>query len=239
MILSDRKRPRMLKNLCLLLLLAATALAQDWTIFVNNKPFKGYTSGSYQAFLLEAAPLAAMTSVGLEVDETGGKVRLKGEELPVVVQNGHLFVDARDLATRLGGRYNANKETNSVDIYLVAGKVASSGDAAPSAGILTINPKALLKDGQKHDGRSVQVRGVIQNWTGTHVDPNCSCYLYEKVATDWGWAYYSIDLVGPLLGKFKDGDWVVATGVFRYSGDVHSKIIVKKVDPSSGPKTRL
>ncbi|MBI3924375.1 MAG: hypothetical protein HY319_02430 [Armatimonadetes bacterium] len=105
--------------LAILLLLSISAGAESWSIFVNNKPFKGKVSGKPEAMQLDAAALTQCTSIGLQVDAAAGTVTLNGESVPTIAQNGALLVDAKELAKRVGGKYSVNRDLYSVDVYLM------------------------------------------------------------------------------------------------------------------------
>lgn len=110
------------------LLLLMVAQAQTWDIFVNNKPFKGQSTGGSSNLMLEAVPLIKMVKLDLRADAQA--VTLNGESVPSELKDGVLFVDAKKLAEMCGGKLTVNKEFNSIDVFLAAKPDTKPGPGA-------------------------------------------------------------------------------------------------------------
>ncbi len=196
----------------LIVLLCLCVRADGWTIFVNNRPFNGEKSGGPDKILLAADVLAACTDVGLKVE--GGQVTLKGEPFPCVMQGANLMVDARELATRVGGRYTVNKEMQSVDIYLLGNRPAADpGGAAVGAKCID-----LCKHPEKYVGKVVTVTGELmlhQNLTDEGIKAGWpSGYIRQTVKHDLGEGYYNVDVITGSRFQIKEGTTITVTGVF-------------------------
>jgi hypothetical protein len=105
--------------LFLVCLCCATVSAQQYEVFVNNRPFKGESMGSSNAILLEVEVLQEMVKFDLDIDPVAGTVSLDGEPISSEEKGGVLLVNAKELATQFGGRYSVNKDFNTIDIYLI------------------------------------------------------------------------------------------------------------------------
>lgn len=103
--------------LVILIALAGHAWGAKTEIYVNNKPFKGASSGPPTDLLLEAEPYFALAGGTYKFDAATGTATLDGSPIPVTVQGTRVFVRAREMASLVGGRYNANADLGTVDIY--------------------------------------------------------------------------------------------------------------------------
>lgn len=102
----------------LLLCLAGPTLAAPKTeIFVNNKPFRGASSGPAADLLLEAAPYFKLAGGEFKYDAETGLATLDGSPVEVTVVGEKVFVRAKEMASLVGGRYSVNAALGSVDIY--------------------------------------------------------------------------------------------------------------------------
>jgi len=115
-------RPTDLRRLAVLAVLAALLGSSSWAapgleIFINNKPFKGASSGSPGDLLLEADPYFQLAGGAFHFDVETGQATLDDSPIPVTVISGRAFVRAREMATRVGGKYSYNAALGSVDIY--------------------------------------------------------------------------------------------------------------------------
>lgn len=183
-------------------------------MYVNNKVFKGATSGSPEKLMLDATPLAASTNVGLQVE--GGQVTLNGEALPTEMQGEALMIDARDLAQRLGGRYSVNKDLQSVDIYLLGAKPA----ADTGGPVLDVSCYDLCRTPELFAGKMVRVRGPIVNATLRTDEQikagDAGCSIREVRRENGGPSYFIVNVyTNKRVTGYKDGTPITVTGVFR------------------------
>lgn len=103
-------------------LLAMLLAAPAWTapgvdIFVNNKPFKGASSGPPGDLMLEAGPYFALAGGDFVFDAATGQATLDGSPIPVTVVGQKVFVRAKEMVAQVGGKYSYNPDMKSVDIY--------------------------------------------------------------------------------------------------------------------------
>lgn len=116
--------------LFLFLTLFASSWAQEYQVFVNNKPFKGQSDGKPAAIMLEAEALKELVKFDLVVDREAGTATLDGEPVSTRTVGDVVLVDAKELANRSGGRYLVNSDLKTVDVYLML-KPARSGADGP------------------------------------------------------------------------------------------------------------
>ncbi len=86
-------------------------------VFVNNKPFKGATSGAPGDLMLEAVPYFELAGGAFRFDADTGRATLDDSPIPVTMVSGRVFVRAREMVARVGGKYTFNAAMGSVDIY--------------------------------------------------------------------------------------------------------------------------
>lgn len=201
----------------LLLLVALPADCQSWSIFVNNKPFKGVTTGGPDKLMLDATVLASTTDIGLKVE--GGQVSLKGESLPSVPQGDTVLVDGRDLARRVGGKYTVNKDLNSVDIYLLATAGSSSPAPATSAGAaIRVTCVELVEHPDKYEGKRVVTTGELVNYSNVTDEQIANgwpaCLVRGVVDRHVSIGYYNVWVVTQSRVKHKDGTALTVEGIF-------------------------
>lgn len=101
----------------LLVALAGQVCAGGMEIYINNKPFKGASSGPATDLMLEAGPYFQLAGGDFQFDADTGKATLDGAPLNVTVQGPKVFVRAKEMVSLVGGRYNANAALGTVDIY--------------------------------------------------------------------------------------------------------------------------
>ncbi|MBI3929621.1 MAG: hypothetical protein HY319_29030 [Armatimonadetes bacterium] len=95
---------------------AVAVAAQSWSVFVNNRPFKGQVAGRPADLLLEVEAVVQGTDAGLHWD--GARLTAGENEIPTLQEHGVWMVQGKALAEKLGGRYVVNAGLQSVDIYL-------------------------------------------------------------------------------------------------------------------------
>jgi hypothetical protein len=84
---------------------------------VNNKPFKGASSGPPSDLMLEAGPYFELAGGDFRYDASTGQATLDGSQVAVTVVGDKVFVRAKEMAAQVGGKYNYNAAMGSVDIY--------------------------------------------------------------------------------------------------------------------------
>lgn len=101
----------------LVLMLGLHLGAQNFKVFLNNKPFPGKTAGTPADLYVECGPALKLLGNSTALDPSATQVEVEGKSLPLQNQNGLLMCRAKDLCSVYGGRYDFNKGMGTVDIY--------------------------------------------------------------------------------------------------------------------------
>lgn len=91
--------------------------AQNFKVFLNNKPFRGKTSGTATDLYVECQAALKLLGNATTLDPSATSVEVEGKTLELQNQNGLLMCRAKDLCSAYGGRYDFNKSMGTVDIY--------------------------------------------------------------------------------------------------------------------------
>ncbi|MBN9415107.1 MAG: hypothetical protein J0I12_06680 [Candidatus Eremiobacteraeota bacterium] len=101
----------------LILSVGLTVGAQNFKVFLNNKPFSGKTAGTPADLYVECQIALKLLGNPTVLEAGATSVELEGKKLELQDQNGLLMCRAKDLCSVYGGRYDFNKGMGTVDIY--------------------------------------------------------------------------------------------------------------------------
>jgi protein disulfide-isomerase len=180
------------------LVLGAWLCTAAWAdVFVKNKPFKGATSGSAGAVMVEAEPM--LKALGVEGYKLEGNQLTIGEKT-LLLEGG--LVSLKELSEAAGAKMVVNASMGTVDVYQggdQAAEVAPAGKAPKAAG-----STASWGAGSWHtswDAAAAEARTsnkpILINFTGSDWCGWCMRLKKEVFDTDYfkGWAAQKVVLL--------------------------------------------